>query len=127
QRPAVAGQHRRQHRAAAAAQRLGERPDLERRAGDAVHAEPAAGVAGDRQRRLVAATGTKSTHQAEHAPPSLSLLVDTRWLARCAAYGQPRVGSGVPAMQSEQFTVAFCAVDVDTLGSCETDTVWPLP
>jgi hypothetical protein len=30
-------------------------------------------------------------------------------------------------MHSEQFSVAFCAVDVSTVGSAETETTWPLP
>ena len=30
-------------------------------------------------------------------------------------------------LRRAQLTVAFCAVDVETLGSCETLTIWPVP
>src|SRR6185436_13165490 len=40
---------------------------------------------------------------------------------------QPRAGSGNIGSQSEQFTVAFCAVDAGTLGSCEIWTTRPWP
>ena len=93
-------------RAAAPAQRLGQRPDLERRAGDAVQAQHAARVAGDGQRRLVAAAGAESPRQAEHrSAKSTSSELRPSTTGSCAS------ASGTPGTQSAQLTVAFWAVD----------------